>query len=72
MGEKQCKNPEVWLRKKKKKSRTETQKIKLMTANEALTEPMQKRWACVRPLEIVHCEATAVFSPHFCFKKFKF
>ena len=43
MGEKQCKNPEVWLRKKKKESRTETQKIKLMTANEALTEPMQKR-----------------------------
>ena len=43
MGEKQCKNPEVWLRKRKKKSRTETQKIKLMTANEALTEPMQKR-----------------------------
>lgn len=40
MGEKQCKNPEVWLqKKKKKKSRTETQKIKLMRANEALTEP---------------------------------
>lgn len=39
MGEKQCKNPEVWLQKKKKKSRTEMQKIELMRANEAMTEP---------------------------------